>query len=612
MKSRIIKIVIIILTAIVSIANANEQSILPHEEHSILFGGEQIYEMPNIAFRPFERSPSALSHEVYGFLPYWEYTAYDCPRYDLLTRVAYFEVTLNSYGNVSNYRHWPATALITAAHSQGCAVDVCIAVFNDDDIASIVNNPTNRSNACKTICNVMAMGADGVNIDFELPPSTARAGFYAFMRELADSIHTRDSEAVLSLCLPPVDWRNTFNSDSLLPHTDILFLMGYGYYYGGSSSTGPLAPLDDPGCTYDIAYSVSAYCGSNMFKRSRFIVGLPLYGYDWPCTGSYRGATTTGSGSAKFYRTCVAETLTYGCNFDVNAPAPWYVYGSYRQCWWDDARSLDEKYRWTAENNLMGVGFWALGYDDCDPVFWEGIRDVFGDSVVHGDSIIIDNGDPEFVTGGTWYPGTYAPESGWWGDYTFCNSGGTDDWATWTPNLPDSGYYDIYMWWLAGSNRCDSVFVRIFGVENESLFVSQKGSGAEWHYLGRKLFDSGSGGYVGISDRTAVNGSVVIADAVLWIPFGTMEIAESEYKPKEISIRAFPNPFNAECTFELYGEWEGENISIYDISGRLIKRLPITEKRVIWNGTDNRNEAVPGGIYFVAVSSQRITITLLK
>ncbi|MGC9315253.1 MAG: hypothetical protein ACP5G4_06465, partial [bacterium] len=201
--------VCILLTLIVSILTAENVFPRVHHEHEIQFGSGNFKGRPQIPHRPAERSPVALSHEVYGFLPYWEYASYECSRFDLLTRVAYFEVTLNGYGNVSNYRHWPATDLITAAHSQGCAVDVCIAVFNDDDIASIVNNSINRSNACHTICNVMAMGADGVNIDFELPPSSARAGFYAFMRELADSVHARDSEAVLSLCLPPVDWRNT-------------------------------------------------------------------------------------------------------------------------------------------------------------------------------------------------------------------------------------------------------------------------------------------------------------------------------------------------------------------------------------------------------------------
>ncbi len=587
-------------------------NVLPsvHHEHEIQFGSGYFEGRPHITPRPAERSPVALSHEVYGFLPYWEYTGYECSRFDLLTRIAYFEVTLNGYGNVTDYRHWPATDLITAAHSQGCAVDVCIAVFDDDDIASIVNNSINRTNACHNICNVMAMGADGVNIDFELPPSSARAGFYAFMRELADSVHGRDTEAILSLCLPPVDWRNTFDADSLLPHTDILFLMGYGYYYGGSPSTGPVAPLDDSGCYYDIAYSVADYCGSDPLKRSRFIVGLPLYGYDWPCSGNYRGASTTGSGSAKFYRTCVAETLSYGCNYDINAPAPWYVYSSYRQCWWDDARSLDEKYRWTVDNDLMGVGFWALGYDDCDPVFWEGIREVFGDSAYHSDSIIVDNGDLEFTTGGSWTAGSYS--GGWWDDYLFCNAGGGEDWATWTPDIPDPGHYDVYMWWNAGTNRCDSVFVRVFGVENESLFVSQKGSGAEWHYLGRHSFSEGSSGYVGISDRSAVNGSVVIADAVLWIPVAGMDISDKSTKPDIFQIRAYPNPFNSECTIEIEGSFDGTDIEIYDLSGRLINCLPYSQNKVIWNGYDLLDKEVQSGVYLVVAGSRSKTITFVK
>ncbi len=605
-----LRLSIIALILIATICVAREPYVLPHEKHSLQFGQKVTSEGRYFSARPAELSPVSLSHEVYGFLPYWEYGSYDCSHYNLLSRIAYFNVTLNDYGNVSNYRDWPTSDLITEAHSSGCAVDICIAVFDDDDIGSIVNNSTNRSHACHTICDVMAMGADGVNIDFELPHTGDHPGFYAFMRELTDSVHARDASAWVSLCLPSVDWRNTFDSDSLLPHTNALFLMGYGYYWSGSGSTGPVAPLDDPGCYYDVAYSMDYYCGDDAFKRSRFIVGLPLYGYDWPCTGDYRGASTTGSGSARFYISCADDTLTYGCNYDTNAPAPWYVYGSYHQCWWDDSRSLDEKYLWIVDNDLMGVGYWAIGYDDCDPYFWDGVREVFGDSVVYGDSIIVDDGDPEFSTGGSWIEGSYS--GGWWVDYLFCNAGGDEDWATWTPSLPDSGRYDVYMWWNAGSNRCDSVFVRVQGTENDSLFVSQKGSGADWHYLGRHVFDDGSGGYIGISDRTAVNGTVVIADAVLWIFYDEMEIVDSRITPNGIKINVYPNPFNAECLIEIDSRETAESCEIYDISGKLVRRFFGSNRFIIWDGTDNSGEKLPAGIYLIKAGSQTRKTTLLK
>jgi len=603
--------IVLVIAALVTITlGVVEPTMLPHEEHELQFGQNPPTPRP---MRPVEiASPAELTHEVYGFLPYWEYGSYECPRYDLLTRVAYFNVVLNEYGNISNYHDWPTDDLVTNAHIYGCAVDVCITCFDAGDIGNIVNVPANRTNACHNICNVMDMGlgADGVNIDFELPSTGDHPGFYAFMRELADSVHARDSGAMLSLCLPSVDWRHTFDSDSLLPHTDALFLMGYGYYWGGSSSTGPVAPLDDPGCYYDIAYSMEFYCGDDPFKRSRFIVGLPLYGYDWPCSGDYRGASTTGSGSARFYSSCVSDTISYGCNYDTNAPAPWYVYGSYRQCWWDDARSLDEKYLWIVDNDLMGVGYWAIGYDNGDPVIWDGIEEVFGDtSSGSGDSLIVDNGDAGFITGGSWIEGSYA--GGWWVDYLFCNAGSDEDWALWRPDIPEEGFYDVYMWWNAGSNRCDSVFVRVLGISNDSMFVSQKGTGASWHYLGRRAFSAGLEGNVSLSDRTAVNGSVVIADAVLWIFNSELGTPEIPPQPDEMTISAYPNPFNSSVTIAIdapVGEGlKPYRIEIYDINGRLVEEIPINRSesakplstnasRIGWTP----DESIGSGVYLVS------------
>ncbi len=186
------------------------------------------------------------------------------------------------------------------------------------------------------------------------------------------------------------------------------------------------------------------------------------------------------------------------------------------------------------------------------------------------DSIIVDNGDPEFTSGGSWTAGSYS--GGWDGDYLFCNVTGSN-WARWSPNLPEDGEYDVYMWWLAGANRCDSVFVRVFGLANDSMAISQKGTGSEWHYLGSHEFYSGTSGYVSLGDRTAVNGDVVIADAVLWIynaPLGAEDFAEPA-KPAKMEISAYPNPFNSAVSITAPA---GAEIEIFDVNGRRVAELP--------------------------------------
>ncbi|MCK5833097.1 hypothetical protein KAH81_05435 [bacterium] len=490
----------------------------PHFEHDSVFGGGWIQgEVPS--FRPSMRPHTELSHEIYGFLPYWEYSGYMPSRIDLLTRIAYFNITLNSYGNVSSTHDWPTTTLLDAAHSGGCAVDLCVVVFDESTISSIVGNATNRSNACHNICEQMALGADGVNIDFELPNSSDENGFYAFLRELADSVHARDSEKWVSVCLPSVDWHGTFDSDSLLPHLDALFLMGYGYYWGGSSTTGPVAPLDDPGCYYDIAYSVEHYCGSDAFKRSRFIVGLPLYGYDWPCSGTLRGASTTATGTASIYSSCVSDTLTYGCNWDGNAPCPWYIYSSYRQCWWDDARSLDIKYRWSVTSDLMGIGYWALGYDNNDATFWNGVAEVFAGDFPR-DTIIDDvsfgfemNGDLEF-----WHEvDTGYFNTMWWISSTSATDPSDDTcFSTWTPNLPDRRNYELFAHIPAVNSVASARYAVNHDFGTDTVIVRQADFFDEWVSLGTYSFEAGAGGTVYLGDATGFADERIGFDALWW------------------------------------------------------------------------------------------------
>ena len=47
-----------------------------------------------------------LSHEVIGYLPYWEYEHYPEINYDLLTQINYYSADLDIYGNIINDHNW--------------------------------------------------------------------------------------------------------------------------------------------------------------------------------------------------------------------------------------------------------------------------------------------------------------------------------------------------------------------------------------------------------------------------------------------------------------------------------------------------------------------------
>ncbi len=72
----------------------------------------------------------------------------------------------------------------------------------------------------------------------------------------------------------------------------------------------------------------------------------------------------------------------------------------------------------------------------------------------------------------------------------------------------------------------------------------------------------------------------------------------------QLSVSAYPNPFNSTVQINviLPDETEDVSVTIYDINGKMIKDLTSTTgKTFLWNGTDQRGEECPSGAYLYKV-----------
>ena len=67
------------------------------------------------------------------------------------------------------------------------------------------------------------------------------------------------------------------------------------------------------------------------------------------------------------------NALSYGKLWDESSQTPWYRYQNpnWYQGWYDDSLSLSLKYDFAIENDLLGVGIGAMGYDGNNPELWE-------------------------------------------------------------------------------------------------------------------------------------------------------------------------------------------------------------------------------------------------
>lgn len=341
-------------------------------------------EVPGLAkgYIPLQarRDSNTVYKEVLGFHPYWQGTSWQSYQWDMLTTVAYFGVDINSNGDFTNMHSWPVTSLINTAHANGVRVVLVGILFNSDAIATLLNSSTRRQNLIDNLVNtVQNAGADGVNIDFEGMPGGQRSNFVTFMSDLTDAFHSNIPGSQVTVDMPAVDWSDNFDVGSLASACDGLMIMGYDYHWSSSPTTGPVAPLTGSG--YNVTSTINYYLNNTSNNRSKLILGVPYYGIQWPAETSSPGAATTGGGTAKFYSAAEGLAASYGkLRYSPAGEIPWYRYensSNWTQGWYDDSLSLSLKYNLALQEDIQGIGIWALGYDAGRSELWGALRDHF-------------------------------------------------------------------------------------------------------------------------------------------------------------------------------------------------------------------------------------------
>ena len=319
-----------------------------------------------------------LSHEIIVYLPYWEYSIYPNLNFNLLSQINYFSAELDQYGNIISNHNWNNLYIVEYAHERSVKVSLCATLFGGTQLTILLSSDVNRQNAINNLLELVASNnADGIDIDFELLPLSQRDNLVLFMEELSTAFHNELENPIITMATPAVDWSGAWDYNSLGNICDKLFIMGYNYFYSGSGNAGPVSPLGD--YYYDLEYTVDDYIDKTNGQLDKIILGLPYYGYDWPVVNSDINAETTGPGVARFYQEANPMAQLYGYNWNNESNTSWFSYENinWQQCWYDDSLSLSNKYQFAIDNNLSGIGIWALGYDNGHDELWGALSDKF-------------------------------------------------------------------------------------------------------------------------------------------------------------------------------------------------------------------------------------------
>lgn len=118
-------------------------------------------------------------------------------------------------------------------------------------------------------------------------------------------------------------------------------------------------------------------------------------------------------------------------------------------------------------------------------------------------------------------------------------------------------------------------------------------------------------------------GNPSLQDSINVYAIGINAIQENEYQSlRNISLTIYPNPFDrkTDIRYSIGHGAESIELTIFDISGRLIKQFPrftpdaLHPTHVSWDGTDDQGLAIPAGIYFIQVDQNgfKKTATIIR
>ena len=130
--------------------------------------------------------------------------------------------------------------------------------------------------------------------------------------------------------------------------------------------------------------------------------------------------------------------------------------------------------------------------------------------------IIVDNDDgaPAYVETGAWTTSGSPGYNG--GTYRYAmTAGSASATATWTPDLPEAGWYAVWAWYRHGTNRPADARYQIHHAGGvTTVRLSQEVHGQTWRYLGEYYFEAGTSGHVTLLNESDDPGQAVIADAI--------------------------------------------------------------------------------------------------
>ncbi|TQR16585.1 LysM peptidoglycan-binding domain-containing protein [Psychrobacillus vulpis] len=260
-------------------------------------------------------------------------------------------------------KHQVETAIVLTNIENGAFSDTLAhTIFTDKEVKQKVFE--------QSVAQAKEKGTTHIHTDFEYIAKEDRENYVNFLKELKEFA----KGFVISSSLAPKTsadqkgkWYEGFDYKAIGEVVDFVVIMTYewGYSGGPPMAVSPIGPVR----------KVLEYAKSEI-DPSKILMGQNLYGYDW--TLPYKPGNPFAKALSPQQAIQLAKERNAAIEYDQIAQAPFFHYwrdGKEHEVWFEDARSIQAKFKLLKELKLLGISYWHSGFDF--PQNWYLLHEMF-------------------------------------------------------------------------------------------------------------------------------------------------------------------------------------------------------------------------------------------
>lgn len=326
----------------------------------------------------------AADQRLWGYVAWWMPMDVKTNALTDYERLIFFQIEVGQDGGLDERHGWPEQwgDLTQAARDNGAKLDVSVTLMDVKRFNHIFESSAlSLRLLTETLALAAQPGVSGIHLDVEVNVSEgvkpeAVQGFRSFVQSLSRLLKQQTVPRELTVFLPFGDLGAIYDAPTMAA-VSFAVLQGYDAHFLDSNQAGPVSPLK--GSDY-LTWEKMLYTADKLgLARQKMVMSFPLYGYEWSVPSCLPRGNSDGKGRATTLLPMDPRVLPalninirdrvqqHGARVEPQSGSLYYTFvSSTGVCsvgWFEDSFTLRFKSEWIEQQNLRGIAFFPLGYD---------------------------------------------------------------------------------------------------------------------------------------------------------------------------------------------------------------------------------------------------------